>query len=177
MRCTSSPPQSLARLFTESGFTVRSVETCFRGEYLGIEASPAEGDPQIPGVTFSEEIDELTHQVATFAAEYRERVARWGDWLQELRRTGRTAVPWGSGARAVSFLTALKPGPEIPRLVDINPKRQGLFMPRTAQPVAAPESLAAQPPDEILITNPAFESEIRDQAASLGVRSRIRVLD
>ena len=175
--CSFFTRPSLSRLFAESGFAVGKVEPCFRDEYLGIEANPAEGAGRGRGRVDAEDVETLADEVATFAAEYRERVARWTDWLGELRRAGRTAVPWGSGARAVSFLSALKPGSEIPRLVDINPKRQGLFMPRTAQPVTSPESLAAEAPDEILITNPAFETEIRAQAAALGLRSRMRVLD
>ena len=77
----------------------------------------------------------------------------------------------------MSFLSALRPGEEVPFLVDINPKRQGLHMPRTAQRVAAPEALAAEPPDEVLITNPAFEAEIRSQAAGLGWKGPLLVLD
>jgi hypothetical protein len=173
--CSYFTRPSLSRLFAESGFAVRVVAPCFQDEYLGIEASPADGAGHGPEA--SEEVAALAREVARFGEEYRRRVDRWAGWLSELRRAGRTAVPWGSGARAVSFLSALQPGPEIPCLVDINPKRQGLFMPRTAQPVASPESLAERPPDQILITNPAFEAEIRRQAASLGLKSEIRVLD
>ena len=173
--CSYFTSPSLARLFAESGFDVRSVAPCFQDEYLGIEAVPAAGAgsaPAKPG-----EVAALARQTREFGEIYRQKTARWADWLSELRRAGRRAVLWGSGARAVSFLTALRPGEEVPYLVDINPKRQGLHMPRTAQRVAAPESLVKDPPDAILITNPAFEAEIRGQAAGLGVKSPVLVLD
>ena len=48
---------------------------------------------------------------------------------------------------------------------------------RKGQPMAAPESLAVKPPDELLITNPVFETEIRVQAEALGFQCRTRVLD
>ena len=166
---------SLGRLFAEEGFEVLAIAPCFRNEYLGMEATPARGrgkSPDEPG-----ELSALAEQIRSFGEVYRETTSRWNEWGSELRRSGRQAVLWGSGARAVSFLAALRPGEEIPYLVDINPKRQGLFMPGTAQPVAAPESLVADPPDTILITNPAFEAEIRGQAAGLGLKSRIVVLD
>jgi len=175
--CSFFTIPSLSRLFTESGFEVRAVAPCFRDEYLGIEASPAPASVARGGAAESVEVEALAREISTFGAIYREKVARWSDWLAGLRLAGRTAVLWGSGARAVSFLSALRPGEEVPFLVDINPKRQGLHMPRTAQPVAAPESLAAKPPDELLITNPAFETEIRGQAAALGFPGQIRVLD
>ncbi len=174
--CSYFTAPSLARLFTEAGFAVRSIASCFQEEYLGIEATPAESGDREPSV-HEAEVAALATQVETFGELYSQRVDRWKDWLGELRRAGRTAVPWGAGARAVSFLSALRPGAELPYLVDINPMRQGLFMPRTAQRVAAPEALTTQPPDAILITNPAFESEIRNQAAALGLKSDILVLD
>jgi predicted dehydrogenase len=94
-----------------------------------------------------------------------------------LRRSGRRAVAWGAGARAVAFVSALRPGAEMPYLVDINPRRQGLFLPRTGHRVEAPEALCRDRPDAVLITNPAFESEIRQQASALGVRGDVAVLD
>ena len=173
--CSYFTAPSLDRLFTESGFDVRSITACFQDEYLGLEASPSldfrsgEG----PG----EMVARLAGDVETFAELYRETTARWADWLQDLRRAGRRAVLWGAGARAVAFLSALQPGEEVPYLVDINPHRQGLFLPRTGQPVLAPESLSRDPPDIVLITNPAFAEEIRAQASGLGVRGDVLVLD
>jgi|RhiMetdeSRZDD1v2_1073273.scaffolds.fasta_scaffold09990_5 methyltransferase family protein/C-methyltransferase-like protein len=173
--CSYFTAEALACLFARSGFSVRSVAPCFLDEYLGIEANPDEVR-ELPADD-SGKLEELGDIVEGFGDLYRSRVARWSDWLSERRRHGRRVVLWGSGARAVSFLSALDPGPEVPYLVDINPKRQGLFMPRTAQPVAAPEALLSDPVDSILITNPAFVSEIRSQAAELGVRGEIVVLD
>jgi SAM-dependent methyltransferase len=173
--CSYFTAPSLGRLFAESGFEVRSVAPCFQDEYLGIEAVPAEGPGSAPSKP--RDVATLAEETAEFGEIYRQKTARWKDWLGELRRAGRRAVLWGSGARAVSFLSALRPGEEVPYLVDINPKRQGLHMPRTAQPVAAPESLVRDPPDAVLITNPAFEAEIRGQAAGLGLKSPILVLD
>ncbi len=173
--CSYFTAPSLGRLFAESGFDVRSVAPCFRGEYLGIEASPAEGAGTTPAR--AADVAALAEEARAFGEIHRQKTGRWKEWLSELRRSGRKAVLWGSGARAVSFLSALRPGEEIPYLVDINPKRQGLHMPRTAQRVDAPESLAKEPPDAVLITNPAFEAEIRGQAAGLGLKMPILVLD
>jgi SAM-dependent methyltransferase len=173
--CSFFTPVSLARLFRETGFVVRNVAPCFLDEYLGIEAHPDGGRTE--GRTDVGDITDLEAEVGEFGALYRDTTGRWSGWLAELRARGRTAVLWGAGARAVAFLSALRPGPEIPRLVDINPHRQGLFMPVTGQGVAAPATLAQDPPDAVLITNPAFESEIRGQAAALGFRGDVRVLD
>jgi hypothetical protein len=173
--CSYFTPVSLARLFRETGFAVRKVAPCFLDEYLGIEANPDGIRPE--GRSDAGEIADLAADVGEFGALYGQKTERWSEWLAELRARGRTAVLWGAGARAVAFLSALRPGPEIPRLVDINPHRQGLFMPVTGQEVAAPATLADDPPDAVLITNRAFESEIRGQAEALGFRGDVRVLD
>jgi hypothetical protein len=173
--CSFFTIPSLRRLFEETGFSVRQVAPCFLDEYLGIEANPAAGEVEIrcdPG-----EIERLSREIREFARLYREKTDRWSSWLGDLRQSGRSAVLWGAGARAVAFLSALRPGPEMPRLVDINPRRQGLFMPVTGQSVSPPETLSNDPPDAVLITNPAFESEIRGQADRLGFRGDVRVLD
>jgi hypothetical protein len=174
--CSYFTAPSLDRLFTDAGFAVRSIAPCFQQEYLGLEASPTVAADRAP-FAYGADVAALAAETRAFGDLYRQKVARWEAWLRDLRRAGRTTVAWGAGARAVSFLSALTPGAELPFLVDINPKRQGLFMPRTAQRVASPESLAAKPPDAILITNPAFEAEIRSQAAVLGLNSEIVVLD
>jgi hypothetical protein len=173
--CSFFTIPSLRRLFEETGFSVRQVAPCFLDEYLGIEANPAAAEVEIrsdPG-----EIERLSREVREFARLYREQTERWSSWLGDLRQSGRSAVLWGAGARAVAFLSALRPGPEMRRLVDINPRRQGLFMPVTGQSVSPPETLSNDPPDAVLITNPAFESEIRGQADRLGFRGDVRVLD
>ena len=173
--CSFFTATSLRRLFEEMGFSVRQVAPCFLDEYLGIEANPAAANAE--SRRDPRDIESLSREVEEFARLYRETTRRWSAWLADLRRSGRRAVLWGAGARAVAFLSALRPGEEIPRLVDINPRRQGLFMPVTGQEVAAPDRLADDPPDAVLITNPAFASEIRGQAESLGYRGDVRVLD
>jgi hypothetical protein len=173
--CSFFTPPSLERLLAETGFSPGAAQPCFRDEYLGIEGRPREGPAAARRP--DDRIAPLAEATRAFGALYRETCGRWSAWLEGLRRAGRTAVPWGAGARAVAFLTALRPAAEIPYLVDINPRRQGLFLPRTGHAVRAPESLGVDPPDAVLITNPAFEREIREQAAGLGFRGEICVLD
>jgi hypothetical protein len=173
--CSHFTPPSLERLLAETGFSPATAQPCFLGEYLGIEGRPRRGEADPRGL--DDRIASLAEAVTTFGSLYRRTCERWAAWLQELRRAGRSAVPWGAGARAVAFLSALRPADEIPYLVDINPRRQGLFLPRTGHAVRAPESLGAAPPDALLITNPAFEAEIRGQASRLGFRGDVFVLD
>ena len=66
--CSYFTVPSLSRLFTESGFEVRSVAPCFRDEYLGIEASPSERPAAAPPE--SAEVEALARDVASFGELY-----------------------------------------------------------------------------------------------------------
>jgi hypothetical protein len=48
-----------------------------------------------------------------------------------------------------------------------------MFMPLTGQPVVSPEFIQEFRPDVIIVTNPTYESEIMQQAADLGSKSRV----
>ena len=83
----------------------------------------------------------------------------------------------GSGGRAVSWLAGLGIREEVALIADINPGRQGMFMPVTGQVVVSPEALAESRPDVVVITNPAFSREIRAQGEALGMEAQFIDLD
>lgn len=58
----------------------------------------------------------------------------------------------------------------------MNPGRQGLYLPRSAHRVEAPERLLADPPDLVVVSNPAYADEIAAQASELGVRAELTSL-
>ena len=67
---------------------------------------------------------------------------------------------WGGGSKGVSFLTTLGLTEEIAAAVDVNPYKQGKFMPGTAHPVIAPKALIDQPADLVIVMNPIYVPEI-----------------
>jgi SAM-dependent methyltransferase len=173
--CSYYTVPSLTRLFELSGFRVQSAAPCFDGQYLGIEAT-LEGSPVAESASTREAIEELRGQVANFERHFQSLRARWSTEIERLRRDRRRVAGWGAGGRAISFLSLFGLGPEIPYVVDINPKRQGLHLPLTAQRVVPPEFLREYRPEVVLITNPAFEAEIRAQVQGLGLSCEFLVL-
>lgn len=173
--CSYYTAPSLTRLFELSGFRARSCEPCFDGQYLGIEAAP-DGSPVAETAEMRSKIDELEREVSLFEPRFQAAKERWSADLDRLRRTGRRVAGWGAGGRAISFLSLFGVGAEVPFVVDINPKRQGQYLPRTAQRVVPPEFLREYRPDVVLITNPTFEREIRAQVEGLGLRCEFLVL-
>jgi hypothetical protein len=76
----------------------------------------------------------------------------------------------------VSFLTTLGLGGEIEYAVDINPYRQGCFMPITAQRIVAPEFLRSYQPDLVIVMNSVYVPEITAMLASLDLTPEVRAL-
>jgi hypothetical protein len=89
-------------------------------------------------------------------------LARW-------RQDGRHVAAWGAGAKAVGFLNMLKDREVISRVVDINPHKQGRYLAGTGQKIVPPGTLAADPPDVIVIMNPVYRKEIVEQVSALGL--------
>jgi SAM-dependent methyltransferase len=164
---------SLAYLLAVEGFEVLEVAPCWQGEYLGIEARRPRSGPLRP-VAAAE--SGVATAVERFAASFDEVRGGWQARLDELRERGRRAAVWGAGARGVAFASLLDTADVVPYLVDVNPKRQGLYLPRSAHRVEAPEHLLADPPDLLIVSNPTYADEISAQARELGVGAELVVL-
>jgi hypothetical protein len=78
-------------------------------------------------------------------------------------------VVWGAGGRGINFLNLIEASGFIRHIVDINPDRRGGYVPGSGQLVVAPEFLQDYRPDLVLLTNPTYENEVRQQVAALGV--------
>jgi len=159
---------SLVRLVQRGGFTVRTVGPRFSGQYLGIIAG-ASDTPVGTVLPSSQALNDLAMDVAAFSQRFGETVATWRSTIADIERSGRRAVAWGAGGRAITLLNVLHVGNLIPYVVDVNPMKQGTFLPVTGQQIVAPSFLVDYQPDLIVITNAAFEGEIREQVREFGL--------
>jgi SAM-dependent methyltransferase len=160
---------SLARMFELSGFQIVALEPCFEGgQYLGIEAVPAADT----GPTFrpaGPTPQQFARSIQAFAENHQSKIKSWGERLAVIQQAGQRAIAWGSGAGGISFFSMLKVKAEIPYVVDINPKRQGRFLPLTGQEVVPPDFLHHYQPNVVIITNATYEQEIKQQVAAMGL--------
>ena len=161
---------SLVRLFELSGFKVLSVVPCFEDDqYIGIEAMPAMSIKS--DVDDGSRVDEdFSRAVESFAERHARKVDEWRDQLLLLKGEGRRSIAWGSGAGGINFFTTLEIKDEIPYVIDINPKRQGKFMPITGQPVMPAEFVQEYQPEMVVITNSTYENEIKQAISDMGVQ-------
>lgn len=167
--CSYFTPTVLTRLFQRCGFQVIQAGACYdQGQYVNIEALPQRKACAEIAID-PDELAQLTQMVTSYATHYQQRSKAWQARLLELERTHQRVVTWGSGGRGITFLnTAAAPG-QIDYVVDVNPDRQGKFIPKTGQQVVAPDFLLDYRPDVVIITNPTYAQEIKAQTQTMGI--------
>jgi len=98
-------------------------------------------------------------------------IASWRNQLGRWLRKKHGVVLWGGGSKAVSFLTTLEINDEIQAVVDINPHKQGTFLPGTGHEIIAPADLKRIQPEIIVIMNPIYNEEINTLVKELKVNA------
>ena len=170
--CAYFTPGSVSRLFAAAGFRDFDLTVEYDSQYLTIEARPnPKGAP--PAQASTADMDELRELVGSFPARMAAKMQMWRERLEAWRREGKRVVIWGSGSKAVSFLTSFGSFGDVSHAVDINPYRQGAFIPVTAQPIVAPADLVDIKPDIVVVMNAIYEREIRESLASMGLAPEI----
>ncbi len=173
--CSYFSPLSLAHLFRRHGFKVLAVNEVFGGQFLTIEATPDNSKVAVlPDI--SVELDAIDGRCAgRFAADYRAKREEWQSRLGALAAAGKCGVIWGAGSKGVTFLNAMATGDEIVAVVDINPRKQGKFVPGTGQRIVPPSALVEIQPDFVIIMNANYHDEIGNMLADIGVSADILV--
>jgi hypothetical protein len=170
-QCNYFGRESLVGLFERCGFRVLKAGPCFAGDqYLFVEAlSPGVGRRPSPEVPSHSASAQLPPVLSAFRARHKQQVSHWNERLRELSAAGQRVVLWGSGGKGVTFLNTLDSRPLIRYVVDVNPNRQGKFVPVAGQAIVPPRFLLDYRPDTVIISNPLYEGEIRRQAGELGL--------
>lgn len=165
---------SLAELFLGNGFQVLNIAETFDGQFLTIEAKPADGR-SVPVESESDVLDQMIQRVIGFSENYRRKVALWRQDLQYFVETGMRVVVWGAGSKGVSFVNTVGVKEIVQYMVDINPRKEGMFVAGTGQQIVRPEFLRRYGPDIVVIMNPNYEKEIKKQLRALGLTSEIMI--
>ncbi len=170
--CSYFTSHSLAQIFAASGFHVSELTEEFEGQYLCIHAQPSDqatpySDHQHPG-----EINRITSDTASFAANYQRKIETYRHKLEQMEDRGQPIVVWGAGSKGVSFLNALK-DLQIEYVIDINPQKQGMYIPGTGQQIVRPQFLREHQPDIIVVMNPIYRREIQQLTKKLGLTTKL----
>ena len=170
--CSYFSRESLRTLFRRAGFEVLRLQQVYRSQFLSLDARGAAPD-QSGRAEIPEDVSGLRLAVARFAGQVHEQTAHWRARLQHWQAADRCTVLWGAGAKAVTFLNILGLEDAIPCVVDINPHKQGLFLPGTGQPIVPPTFLRQLRPQVVVLMNPIYRAEVEASLRTLGVDAEV----
>lgn len=151
--CSLFSTNSLAYCFNKAGFKVENVRHIFGGQYLWIEAVPSDHFDDIPPV------GDLFPLAEHYSLEEANLIADWEIKFSKMKMEGRIAL-WGAGAKGVTLANLIDPENElIDCIVDLNPNKQGKFIPGTGHAIVSPEYLKERGVKNIILMNGNYYEE------------------
>jgi SAM-dependent methyltransferase len=169
--CGYFAPVSLAYAFSASGFDVRQVTEEFQGQFLGLEAFPGNANSQLTPDQI-QAVRQLASDIREFTRKFDAKIAEWKQKLEDIAANGQRVAIWGAGSKGVTFLNLLK-GDLVEYIVDINPRKQGMYVPGTGQKIVPPEFLKEYRPDVAIVMNPIYSNEIQKSLGDLGLETEL----
>jgi SAM-dependent methyltransferase len=160
---------SLKRLFVETGLNPINIEETYGGQYLCLEARPSAQNLKQDYLSLDLSLTEVENDVQNFADNYRQTISEWRNRLEEIKQSGARSVVWGAGSKGITFLNVLPGAAVIDYVIDINPHKQGLYVPGTGQQVVSPDRLPEIRPDVIIVMNPLYVDEIDNMITDLNL--------
>jgi hypothetical protein len=152
--CSYFTAGSLAHAFERAGFCADSVTHVFGGQYLWAEGHPAAAPSSPSGGT--SRIVELARQYAEREAAI---LSALHERVKDVSRRGPVAI-WGAAAKGVTLANLIDPDASlIACSIDINPNKQGKFLPGTAHPIVGPGDIGTLGVRTALVTNPNYFEE------------------
>jgi 2-polyprenyl-3-methyl-5-hydroxy-6-metoxy-1,4-benzoquinol methylase len=151
--CSLFTAKSLRLAFELTGFNVERVEHIFGDQYLWLEASVGFSKTCVPA------IDETVNLALNYSAIEKKLCEDWLVRLNELSHIGKVAL-WGAGAKGATFANLVDPHCTlIECVVDLNPNKQGRFVPGTGHPIVAPSELVHRGVGNAILMNPNYREE------------------
>lgn len=171
--CSLFTAGALAMALRKAGFVSPRVGHVFGEQYLWAEAlaaGPDETAADADLVDAQSTQQSLEHVREAF-------VRHWRAELKAARALGPVAL-WGAGAKGVSFSILADPANEaIDHVIDINPGKQGFFLPGSGLRVVSPQDSAARRPQTIFVMNPNYMREIAETARDAGITARLVAIE
>ncbi len=165
---------SLQDLCARTGWRILDSGLAFHNQYLWAEIERAQtngAESHGAATKPTDESDPAPGEAAAAAQPLRfaEATAHW----QQRLATGR-AVVWGAGTRGTMFCNRVDPsGKLIAGVVDRNPGKHGRYLPVSGHRVISPADLADVAPEVVVLTNPAYQTEITAELVDLGVAAQV----
>lgn len=162
--CSLFTASSLCTAFQQAGFTVDRVRHVFGCQYLWLEARLDKKPSQLPMAPGN--IPRLAKEYSVEEQRLRD---DWGARLKMLCKQGKVAI-WGAGAKGTTFAHLVDPECRyIECLVDLNPGKQGKYVPGTGHPIVGVEGLVEHNVSFAILMNPNYREENESLLAAAGI--------
>ena len=140
--CSYFTAESLTWAFERAGFEVLEARLAFDEQYLCTEAKPAMAGSTVR--TSRPRSANLWSKIQSFLARVEERMEACEEKIDFFDKAGGCAI-WGAAAKGTTLVNTIDPENRRVRfLIDINPARQGKFVPGTGHQIVSPEYLKEQ---------------------------------
>lgn len=161
--CSLFTAQSLGLAFGRAGFAVERVEHIFGGQYLWLEARVEVIEEALPM------IGETLGLATAYGEGEHKLMEAWLIRLHDLSYAGKVAL-WGAGAKGATFANLVDPHCTlIDCVVDLNPNKQGCFVPGTGHPIVSPSQLQDRGVRNAILMNPNYREENLKLLAESGI--------
>ena len=165
--CSLFSTRSLTIAFAIAGFCIEHLAKIFGGQYLWAEAVIRDGIP------VQRDAGNVPKLATIFGELVEKREQEWVEMVMILQKQGGIAL-WGGGAKGVMFANLIDPDGQMLRcIVDVNPQKQGKFLPGTGHRIIAPMQLAAENVGTVLVLNPIYCHEIASFVKGQGWRINV----
>ena len=171
--CSYFTTGSHARLFRRTGFGVTRLYLAYDDQYIIQYATP---ETECPALPLEDDLQAVRSLAAAFPKKVAETRRHWIDFVRARHAAGKRVAIWGGGSKCVSFLTTNDLGAEVAQVIDINPFKQGKYLPGTGHLVIGPDSLKEVPPDTVIAMNPIYLPEIAAQLSDMGLNPELVAL-
>ena len=164
--CSLFTERSLATAFELSGFHVASTRHLFDGQYQLIEATPAETP-----VHAVPRKDNLLEQAREYATAESSLLQKWKTKIRHYAEKGKICL-WGAGAKGATFANLIDPDCKLlDCVVDLNPRKQGRFIPGSGHPIVDYRDLPRRGITDIVLMNPNYRQENTALLKSNGIQA------
>lgn len=168
--CSLFTAQSFEYAFRRAGFAVERVDHVFGGQYLWLEAYVADLDEFAPSPPI---ISESVNLAMGYSTDVEILHDIWLARLVDLGQRGKVAL-WGAGAKGATFANLIDPFRIlIDCVIDLNPNKQGRFIPGSGHPIVAPAAVPDRGVLNAVLMNPNYREENLQLLAKAGIELKL----
>lgn len=161
--CSLFTLNSLGEAMARAGWQPTKIDRVFGGQYLCALCTAAAPTTTLPKLSL-----EAHRPNRLDRTEFIDR------WQNKIRDAGHPVALWGAGAKGVTFAMLTDPNGElIKAIVDINPEKQGCYLPKSGIPIMSPKEAVELGIKTFFVMNPNYAKEINAELASIGSEAKV----